>query len=88
MSMPQSVVSAFPCKQLITKRVSTVVPQGAEDKGKLQNRKHRGPREAELPSGQCGSGGTLKVEKTAKSWKRVIPENLFGATAQAGHRHT
>lgn len=25
-----------------------------------------------------------EVEKTAKSWKRLIPDNLLGATAQAG----
>jgi hypothetical protein len=46
-SMHQSVVSAFPCRQLITKRVRVVVPQETGDRGKLENRKHIGPREAE-----------------------------------------
>jgi hypothetical protein len=46
-SMHQSVVSAFPCKRLITKRVRAVVPQKTGAKGKLENRKHIGPQEAE-----------------------------------------
>jgi hypothetical protein len=45
--MHQSVVSAFPCRQLITKRVSAVVPQETGERGKLENRKHIGRREAE-----------------------------------------
>ena len=47
MSMHPSVVSAFPAKRLIIKIVRAVVPQESADKGKLENRKRVGRREAE-----------------------------------------
>ena len=45
--MHPSMVSAFPAKRLIIKIVRAVVPQESGDKGKLENRKPVGRREAE-----------------------------------------